>query len=192
MAVVSELPSHEQWERARAVLEGDVLGGWSDSEDSVRPVISDKAAAAAAGVSLRVLLGWVEGSRKATEEVEPWVHDIAAVWDGRHRIQQGSVEDQLAMMAFTPTVEVTDGPEGRVTKRKGGGNLRAVELLLKARQGIYGVKPRDLNVNVRLMEAEEAWERKEAAARYVEIEAERGVTIEGQIVPAAVRVGEFE
>lgn len=200
-ATGADLPSFDQWDRARAVLEGDVLE--DDYDGDLPPVVSEKAAARAAGVRLGVLMSWVKASQESGPDAEPWFRDIADVWEGRHRIQQGPIEDQVARMAFEPKVTVTevttadeDGAATTVTttKTEGRGNLDAVKTLLKARQGIYAPKPKEVNVKVRVLNAEEAWARKQAANRFEQIEQERGETLEGEFqeVGERVAVGEFE
>ena len=91
------LPSWEQWEKARAVLEGrgrapgDLLFG-------------DKAAARAAGVKLRMLHAWVATARQGDPvRWPPWIAEIPRVRDERK-----TVEGQ-----FTETPE----PCGRVGAR---------------------------------------------------------------------------
>ena len=175
------LPSYEQWERVRGVLAGD--------EENR---ISDRAAAKAAGVSLATVRSWVDRSRLRNPVDEPYVHEIAEVWDERHALQQGVLEDQLFHMAMNPTEEVEYGttPDGKevVLKRKakGAGSLPAVNRLLEARGGIYAQKGNGgVNVNVNVIrDDDEAYERFKASRRMREVEKAKAQTIDSTPIRA--------
>ena len=65
------------WQRARAVLEGERL----------RRGVSVKAAAAAAGIPYSEFMEWVTRSRKGDPLDEPWIHEIAKVYDERAELE---------------------------------------------------------------------------------------------------------
>ena len=79
------VPTLAQWEAAKAVLTGQAPRGF----------VSPTAAARAAGISLPVLRVWIKRSREQRVDDEPWVHEIAEVYDTRYQAQAEVLEDVL-------------------------------------------------------------------------------------------------
>ena len=79
------VPTLAQWEAAKAVLTGQAPRGF----------VSPTAAARAAGIPLPVLRAWIKRSREQRVDDEPWVHEIAEVYDTRYQAQAAVLEDVL-------------------------------------------------------------------------------------------------
>ena len=79
------VPTLAQWEAAKAVLTGQAPRGF----------VSPTAAVRAAGISLPVLRAWIKRSRERRVDDEPWVHEIAEVYDTRYQAQAEVLEDVL-------------------------------------------------------------------------------------------------
>ena len=117
--------SPQGWQEAKEILLGN---------DTTK--VSKTAAADAAGISLRELNQWVKRSREKHIEDEPWIWEIAEIYDNSLEAQAGRVEDELWDRAFngTPTPIVVDGEEkGTVNKP----DNRLLEKLVVARDKKY-------------------------------------------------------
>ena len=79
------VPTLAQWEAAKAVLTAEAPSGF----------VSPQAAARAAGIPLPVLRAWIKRSREQRVDDEPWVHEIAEVYDTRYQAQAAVLEDVL-------------------------------------------------------------------------------------------------
>ena len=79
------VPTLAQWEAAKAVLTAEDPSGF----------VSPQAAARVAGIPLPVLRAWIKRSREQRVEDEPWVHEIAEVYDTRYQAQAAVLEDVL-------------------------------------------------------------------------------------------------
>lgn len=72
-----------RWEVVRGVLEGEDSGG-----------VSERYAASKAGVSRGDLRSWVAYSREQPAGAEPWVLEIAGVYDGAFEVQSQTLGDK--------------------------------------------------------------------------------------------------
>jgi len=82
----------EAWDRARNVLHGNDAAS-----------VSLKSAAAAAGVSLRVLKRWIARSRERRIEDDPFIHTIAEDVDAAIEEQTATLEDEAWKRALNGT-----------------------------------------------------------------------------------------
>ena len=79
------VPPLAQWEAAKAVLTAEAPSGF----------VSPQAAARAASIALPVLRAWIKRSRERRLDDEPWVHEIAEVYDTCYQAQAAVLEDVL-------------------------------------------------------------------------------------------------
>ena len=139
------------WTNAR-----DVLYGKSGDK------ISERAAAAAAGVSIRELRAWVARSREKRVEDEPWVHLIAEEYDSAPLEQAGVLEDKLWGIAVNG-VEEEVWHQGEHVGTKVKQMPSVAKDLMVARDPRYKPKPEvELNVT---MDVDEMIRRLQATAR---------------------------
>ena len=80
-----------RWERARAVLEGD---------RAAEGLLSEGAAARAAGINREMLDAWVARSRERRPRDAPWVREIAVVWDRRLKAWEDASIEHLVRLAL--------------------------------------------------------------------------------------------
>lgn len=123
---VDSLLSPDEWALAWGVLSGSSSSG-----------CSDRAAAAAAGVSVERLRGFVVRSRERRVGDEVWVWGVAEEYDRRHAEQAHMLEDRLFAQAVGGTEKVVEDGEGNVKRVERVERPDLVERLLGVRDGRY-------------------------------------------------------
>jgi len=149
----------ERWESARSVLLGN---------DSRR--VSRRAAAEAAGVTLSCLERWLARSRERRPEDEAWVWDIAEVVDVSHLSQASVLEDRLWSYALEGVPKDVYHAGEKVGRTRVHNPALAMRMLEKRDDEYVRKNKVQLDVDVRVMPAEEVFQRMVAQRRYAEVE----------------------
>ena len=126
----------DRWAKARSVLLGEH-----------RKKCSVYSAAREAGISMHELERWVSRSRMRDPSDDPWIYEIAEVFDESTVAQAGTLED-VAWNHSINGVEEDVYHAGEVVGQKVNFDHRLLERLLKARDNKYIEKSANLQLNV--------------------------------------------
>lgn len=99
-----DLLTQDRWELAADVMRGGCLEG-----------TSKQLAASKAGVSVRVLNGWIARSREQRPEDEPWVWDIGSEVSGFEESRARILENKLWGQAMNGVRRERISPSGEVS-----------------------------------------------------------------------------
>ena len=128
----NKIPTFEQYQAAKRVLEGDEIKHGK---------VSDRAVFEAAGVSSRQFMAWIRRSRERRIQDPVYVWELAELWDIREDMHQDMLEDHLTGLAFQPLETVKYDAAGNVRSIKSvtahPQQIRALLMLLRARDPRY-------------------------------------------------------
>ena len=177
--VIQKELTPEGWEAAKSVL----LGEHSHA-------ISLTAAAKAANVSRYTLQNWIKRSREQREGDEPWVKEIAEVYDQRTEHQAGTLEDVAWKRAMTG-VRQNVYYRGEVVDEKYEVDNKILMRLLEAKDEAYKKDNRN-SILVGILPTEEILQRFRGAIRVAtaSVEAEQEA-IEGTVTEVTTEEGDF-
>ena len=174
--------TRERWEIVRGVLEGEDESG-----------VSERYAASKAGIKRGELRRWVEYSREQPDDAEPWVLEIAGIYDGAFGSQAQTLADAVWERAVKGNVRpvIHKGEVvGGYREADNGLTMR----LLEARDKRYckttkqeSVHRFEINELFRKFQASNRLEHAEVHGRVAALEAARGgEVIEGSAVEVEV------